>query len=665
MMFLLRTYSTCLRPFAIAGNSNASTWHTSSFSSPFRTRFSAFLLLYGLFLLVPRGAVSVEVVTPHVLFNAGAVNTVQIEKEGKHLAVYGAEPPENTFLEQVLVTHHRRDVVWKTRTAISADTAVVAPRQERDLLEKPDEFWNAFTKKRFHDYAQQSTKILAQPLPVTRWVAEGDHVEWRGLRFDVLDTPGYTPGAVSYIVTIDDKKIAFTGDLIYGDGQLFDLYSFQDAIPQAQIRGYHGYGSRLAGLISSLKKIAVQKPNLIVPARGPMIDRPQKSIDKLIGRVQTLYHNYLSTNALHWYFREEQMRKCGERILGNKAEIERMPFAFHEKTPDWVFEHATSRLLISDDGHGFLLDCGYQRVIDAVKKLMQTGLVQQIDGIFVTHYHDDHTDMVQTAAEEFRCPVYATREYKDILENPSAFHMPAMTSNAIDNVKGLSNEEKMKWREFDLTFHYFPGQTFYHGALLVRKQGERPIFFIGDAFSPSGIDDYCVQNRNLLHEEGGFQLCFKKLRQLNEPFWLVNEHIPYVFSYSDEEIDYLERRYRQRRGILQKLFPWDAPNYGIDEQWAVFYPYGVETESKRSIALEVRVTNHSPMEREFSIQPHVPDGMTIVAQESKKRLKAGTSASFQLVVRVDSNSGNYIVTSDIRSAGMEFRHWIEALITVK
>jgi len=130
-------------------------------------------------------------------------------------------------------------------------------------------------------------------------------------------------------------------------------------------------------------------------------------------------------------------------------------------------------------------------------------------------------------------------------------------------------------------------------------------------------------------------------------------------------MDYLERRYRQRLGILQKLFPWDAPNYGIDEQWAVFYPYGVETESKRSIALEVRVTNHSPVEREFSIQPHVPDGMTIVAQESKKRLKAGASASFQLVIRVDSDSENYIVTSDILSVGMEFHEWIEALITVK
>lgn len=149
-----------------------------------------------------------------------------------------------------------------------------------------------------------------------------------------------------------------------------------------------------------------------------------------------------------------------------------------------------------------------------------------------------------------------------------------MTSNAIKNIKSLPSGETMKWQEFELTFEFFPGQTHYHGALLARRQDERPIFFIGDAFAPSGIDDYCVLNRNLVHKEGGFRLCFQKLRQIDEPFWLVNEHIPYVFEFSDDEMDYLELRYEQRIEILQELFPWDALNYGIDEQWAVFYPYG-------------------------------------------------------------------------------------------
>ncbi|MGB0641578.1 MAG: hypothetical protein ACPGTU_19755, partial [Myxococcota bacterium] len=49
--------------------------------------------------------------------------------------------------------------------------------------------------------------------------------------------------------------------------------------------------------------------------------------------------------------------------------------------PDWVWENGTSRMLIADNGHGFLLDCGNQRYIDAIKKLMEANLVKKVDGI--------------------------------------------------------------------------------------------------------------------------------------------------------------------------------------------------------------------------------------------------------------------------------------------
>ncbi|MCA9141354.1 MAG: MBL fold metallo-hydrolase [Planctomycetaceae bacterium] len=616
-------------------------------------------------LLASVQVLAAESISSSVTLERGPVNSVLVEQDGKRLAVYGASSEVTPKYELLLLTHHRRDVLCQARTAITAGASAVAPEAERELIEKPTEYWNAFTANRFHDYAQQSTKVLSHPLEIDRWVKEGNAVEWHGLLFDVVETPGYTRGAVSYIATIDDRRMAFTGDLIYGDGQLLDLYSFQDEIPEANIRGYHGYGSRLAQLVTSLRKIADAKPDLIVPARGPIIEQPQVAIEKLITRVQALYRNYLSTNALHWYFKEERMRMCGERVLGPEADIELMPYSLHEKTPDWVFEHATSRLLISDDGHGFLLDCGYQRVIDAVKTLMTNGLVKQVDGIFVTHYHDDHTDMVQAAAEEFDCPVYATTEYTDILENPAAYHMPAMTSNAIKNIKSLPSGETMKWQEFELTFEFFPGQTHYHGALLARRQDERPIFFIGDAFAPSGIDDYCVLNRNLVHKEGGFRLCFQKLRQIDEPFWLVNEHIPYVFEFSDDEMDYLELRYEQRIEILQELFPWDAPNYGIDEQWAVFYPYGAKTTSGESLDLEVRITNHSPTQRTFVIEPRLPEGITLIECQAEITLTPGQSGVLPMKLDVKAIPGNYVITSDVVTDGMAFGEWVESLVTVE
>jgi glyoxylase-like metal-dependent hydrolase (beta-lactamase superfamily II) len=599
-------------------------------------------------------------VSANLRVDFGAVNTVTVG-DGV-VSVYRASlSNKEPGTGSLLLTHARRDVVGTPPKAVK----IFAPEAEREQFESPGKLWADFTKGRFHDYAQQSTKLLAEPIMVSRWVGGGASIDLGGYKVDVVDTPGYTRGSVSYLATIDGSRVAFTGDLIYGDGKVADLYSFQDAIPEANIGGYHGYGGRLAALIESLGKIKAEKPDLIVPARGPIIEKPDEAIDKLIDRVKRLYQNYLSTSALNWYFKEERMRTCGKRILGNGADIQLMGYATHVDTPDWIFTNSTSRLLISDDGFGFLLDCGGQRVIDSVKDLMERGLVKKVEGIFVTHFHDDHTDMVQAAAEVFDCPVYATTEYADVLENPAAYHLPAMTSNPIKNIRAKNDGETMQWREFDMTFHFYPGQAFYHGGLFVRKAGETPIFFIGDSFSPSGIDDYCVQNRNLVHEDTGYGLCFSKLRAIKEDYWIVNEHIPHLFRFSDRELTYLETRYGERAGILRELFPWDDPNYGIDEQWAVFYPYGAKIARGQERSFEIRLENHSPVEREFKVKPKGWNGLKVLTGPVTIKLKPRQTGKVTVKVRAPDAGGHCLVTADVVSEGMAFTDWIEALVTLE
>jgi hypothetical protein len=206
---------------------------------------------------------------------------------------------------------------------------------------------------------------------------------------------------------------------------------------------------------------------------------------------------------------------------------------------------------------------------------------------------------------------------------------------------------------------------YYHGALLVEKPGEKPIFFIGDSFSPSGIDDYCLLNRNLVHEDVGYLMCLKKLREFRGNYWLVNEHIPFVFAFSESELDYLESRYRKRIRLLGELFPWDDPNYGIDEQWAVFYPYGETASPGAELDLEVRITNHSPNRRNFTVTPHVPAGMKLTKPSARVTLDSRQVGGVAFQFTVPGIPGNYIVTADLASKDMSFRHWIEALVTVK
>ncbi|MCH2131909.1 MAG: MBL fold metallo-hydrolase [Pirellulaceae bacterium] len=382
--------------------------------------------------------------------------------------------------------------------------------------------------------------------------------------------------------------------------------------------------------------------------------------------MQAIYHNYLSTNALNWYFKADRMRACGRRVLGQDAEIELMPYCEYHKTPDWIYENSTSRLIMSETGAGFLLDCGSARVIEAINELIQQQAVDKVEGIFVTHFHDDHTDAVAEAVKAFKCPAYATEEYSDVLEQPEAFHLPAMTEKPIENIKLMKDGAKMKWHEYTFTFHFFPGQTFYHGAMLVEKEGEKPIFFIGDAFAPSGFDDYCVLNRNLLHDDEGYLLCLQKIRDAGD-CWLINEHIRHVFQFNTEELDYLTKRYRERRTLIRETVAWDDANYAVDEQWAVLYPRSETISSTEGKRIELRLTNHSAKARNYLVRFNLPENIVSSDNLSPQlNLQPGSVGKVSIRIKATTRWKGpawRIMTADVETEEIHVREWCDAYLT--
>jgi hypothetical protein len=197
----------------------------------------------------------------------------------------------------------------------------------------------------------------------------------------------------------------------------------------------------------------------------------------------------------------------------------------------------------------------------------------------------------------------------------------------------------------------------------VEKGEAAPVFFVGDSFTPSGIDDYCALNRNLLHEGSGYLLCFDKLRAEEAGLWLMNQHVSQVFTFSRQELDYLERRYRGRIALLRELFPWDDPNYGVDEQWAVIYPRGAGLRRGETGDFELRITNHSPRRRRFAVTLHARN-LAFSERELTLVLPARQSGAVKFCVRAEGEKGHDLITADIRSEGMEFCEWVEASVAV-
>ncbi len=626
--------------------------------------------IFALFLILATicHAESIVKLSPHVTVYQDTINGVFIEKDGRTLVVYGDPGGNLKKADMVLFTHSRRDVVWAGRELVENGAASVVPAGEADNFSKVNDFWTSFANARFHDYQQQTTKIPTKSLRVDRKVSGGDVVGWQNMAVRVMDTPGYTRGSVSYFITVDGLRYGFVGDIIFGDGHLLDLYSLQDAVPEAKIGGYHGYAGRLGELISSLRKVINQNPDILVPAHGPVIKNPKTAVELLIQRLQAAYKNYLSINAGHWYFKG-RCEVLAARVLEPDDSVNWMPYAttIRKKPPSWIVPIHNSRLVLSKDRAGFLIDCGSRSIIEEIIKLRESGRLARLEGLFITHYHDDHTDKVAELIQEFKCPVYACQGSKDILENPEAYRLPAMTANRITNLTVVPEGHKMLWKEFELTFHYFPGQTIYHDALLVEKDDGEKIFFIGDSFTPSGIDDYCLQNRNLLQQGMGYFYCLDFLRKMPPDYLLINQHVVEPFRYNQEQLKHMTEVLEKRRQILARLFPWDEPNYGIDERWARIYPYGQKVKAGQRLKIAVKILNHSNSSHIYTVSPNVPEGFQLKPEKASINIRPRRQAQihFEITVPDEVSKNLYVITCDVKFGKWDLRHWCEAIIEIQ
>lgn len=623
--------------------------------------------LHNLILLVlGAGALrAADSLPPGMTLTVGSVNGVTFERAGKRLTVYGDPSGRQPASELVLLTHARRDATWAARGLVQAGAKVIAPEKEADWLAHPEKFWAELREKRFHDYAQQTTKVPVEPMPVSRTVRAGETISWADLTFRVLETPGYTRGAVSYLVQLGGKKIAFTGDLIRDDGKLQDLFSLQDAIPAAKIGGYHGWAGRLGDLMSSLDRISAEKPDWLVPLRGPAIHDPPAALARLQQRIRAVYSNYLSTDALRWYFKDDHVRAKARRVLGLDAPVQWMPMAETLPLPDHILALSNSRLLLADDHSGFLVDCGGTGIIAELRKLRAAGRLTSLEHVFVTHYHDDHTDALPALVAEFGAQVHACGSLVDLLQRPGDYRLPCLTKNPCPVTATHRDRDSWKWKNYQLTVFDHPGQTLHHNALLAQREGGGAAFFAGDSFTPSGLDDYCLQNRNLLHEGQGFFRCLDQLEKLPADCLILNQHVEPAFRFSPAQLSQMRQALRARLPLLADLFPFDDPNYGLDESWAVLHPYWRSVPPGQSTPLAVRIINHSPRPRTFRATIHAPAGFRVTGV-GPLSLPARAEGVLPLTVQLpaDARVGPHLVVADFAWEGGELREWTEAVLEV-
>ncbi len=568
-------------------------------------------------------------------------------------------------VDMVLFTQHRRPNTAGIYSFLESETRIVVPHKEQELFKNVERYWND-PGYRWHLYNfPPSTQILPYSVPVSETVGNGSMVKWEGFAIRVLETPGATEGSLSYIIERDNAKICFCGDLIYDGGRLWDLYSLQRG---ENVSDYHGFLGNRKKLVASLYKILDEDVDMLVPSRGDAIYNPHETAACLIERLDKLYLNYYSISALN-YYKPDYFKEF-------KDGSSRMEPAAMLKLPDFIIDTGfRSRLVVSGTGDGLLIDCGAVEVVRCIGNMIRKGRVKSIDKCWVTHYHDDHVDYLDRLEKEFRPEIISTKAVEEILKYPERFYLPCLSSATVNRVKGLPHGCRWKWNEFVLTALHFPGQTFYHGGLLVEGYGKK-ILFAGDSFSPTGIDDYCCGNRNFSGSSRGFRYCIDLIKKY-KPDYIINQHQPKPFVYTDEQLVYMDKALMKRYQILEELLPWEHPDFGLDEWWVRVYPYEQEILPGSEAIVNLQFTNHGSQSAKISVQPVLPvgwktlDSTTITIPEgtcgSNEMDSGSPDISMKICIPVPTNAENklYIIPFRINWNGKYLGQFRHMLINVK
>ncbi len=573
-------------------------------------------------------------------------------------------------VEQVLFTHHHRDQACGACILAEAGARIGVPAGEKAYFDKVAAYWND-PKSRWHLYNQHPHHLmLAEAVRVDATLGDGQELDWGPASIRVLATPGHTDGAVSYVVDIDGRRTAFCGDCIYDEGQLWDIYSLQKGFQRGtrRISDYHGFLGARPQLVESLRRIKADRPAALVPSHGRIMADPQKAIDTLEKRLGLCYDRYVAISALRHYFPE---------LFSEFADREgHMPIRQGKPVPDCLRHFGTTWMLVSKEKAAFVMDCGSPRVVKAVKELIGQGEITNVEGLWVTHYHDDHVDAIPEFQKEFDCPCITDRHVAEVISNPLAWRLPCISPSVARVDRPTEDGQSWTWREFRMTAYHLPGQTLYHAGLFVEREGLR-MLFVGDSFTMAGIDDYCAHNRNWLGRGVGFDRCLALIEKLR-PTHIFNCHVSDAWDFTPEQCRLMRKNLAEREDLYGRLVAWDHANYGMDEPWVRCHPYEQKAASGGEVQFRVVITNHSAEPRAAVSRPVLPLSWVSAARQSpsivqakagdwlKAEVPAKSEGSVRVAFRVpaDTAPGRYVIPVDVCYGGWVLPQFQEAIVEV-
>lgn len=575
-----------------------------------------------------------------VLVDFGAGTVMQ------HLDALGV-----THLRSVLMTHHHRDQGQGLHRALQAGGGLWVPHTEQDLFYRVDAHWGA--RELYNSYNNRQDRFsLLESVPLEGTLKDYGSYHFGGYTFEVVSTPGHTPGSLTLLTEVDGARVAFTGDLIAAPGKLWSL-----AATQWSYNGAEGAAASIASLLA-LKEC---KPDLLLPSHGAPITNPAAAIDLLVERLWALLGQRGENREL-MSWREGPFERLSPHLLWNRTST------------------AYSYVLLSDTGKALLIDYGYDFMtgfaagsdrasrrpwLYTLSRLKRDYGVTTVDVVIPTHYHDDHVAGFNLLREVEGTEVWAAENVAMILEHPERYDLPCLWYDPVPVDRTLPLGEQIHWEGYTLTLYDQPGHTTHAVAISFQVDGRR-VLAIGDQYGGGGEArwNYAYNNGFALEDYAKSAALY---RELHPDLILSGHWVPYW-----TEPAYFDRLV-ERGMVLSALHhdlqlegSWDPP--GRDRLFTL-KPYQVEVVLGKSFRLEVAVYNPLPEAVKVTVEPVLPSGWhtgwRADPPEASACIAAHSRGHFTFKIIPSERRGRrYRVTADVYLGDRRLEQQGEVLVTV-
>jgi len=541
-------------------------------------------------------------------------------------------------ITDVLVTHHHRDQVQGLARAAEHGARIWAPPLEADAIAGVDLHWQCRRLDQDYDlredrFSLRSAVELAGPVPEYRTQTFGDFVVY------TLPTPGHTIGSVTYLVELEGRTLAFTGDLVYGDGRVWSL-----AATQWTYSGVEGQAST----VLSAKVLARRAPDVLLPSHGPAIEQPIEALETLARRMTELI----------------------ELRLGHASGLsERIAEPYAAVTPHLLRSRvafANSHVLVSDSGGALVFDFGFdstpwQRAllwsIDALKERYG---VDRIEAVIPTHYHDDHVAGIGLLRAVEGAELWAPANVAPILEDPHRYDLPCLWPEPLPVDRVLELEQSFTWEEYELSVHAFPGHTLYAAAVGFEVDGRR-VVATGDQYAFT--DDRVLLNYQYRNgfRRGDYAKSALLLDEIEPDLAISGHWLPAALDGS------LRAELREAGERVALLHEQLLPDEGLGEQGfaARIEPYRSEVAGGATLELEVAIRNPFARAERATVVLATPEGFEASPGTATVDLGAHEEAVVRFTLRPgDGPVRRARIAADVTIGSARFGEQAEALVTI-